>query len=126
MSNDATDLLVGPLESQQPAAQGFDLVLLDLAAFCNDAEILSWAATSSTTITVTFAQAVIDNVALRHADAYVLQEESNGALVPAGHAPRVLSVRPVEPTPSAQALLTTEEMRQGLSYRLTIHYLESA
>lgn len=127
MSNDATDLLVDDLESTQPAAQGFDLILLDLAAFCTDAEVLSVVALTSTSLRVTFERPVLDNVALRLASAYTLIEaDENGAPVDGGHAPIVVSVTPQSPAPPSFVDLTTSEMREGLVYQLSIAYLEAA
>lgn len=126
MSNNATDLVAPPLEAGQPAAQGFDLILLDLAAFCFEAEVLSVVALNSTTVRVTFERDVLDNVVLRFALAYELAEaDTEDEPIPGGHAPLVLDVNPEQAVTPIFVDLTTEEMRDGLRYRLLINRLET-
>lgn len=85
---------------------------------CNDPTIFSVAATNETTVRVTFGTAMIVNASLLQAAAYVVAN--------AAHRPVVKEILPATSGTTTVVDLVTSEMRQGLTYSLTIHRLEAA
>lgn len=86
---------------------------------CREAEISTITATSSTNIRVVFAAPMIDSPPLSYTAAY---EVSSGV----GHAPEVLEVTPEAVANPTYVDLTVQEMRDGVTYDLTIHQIEES
>lgn len=88
-----------------------------LSLFVNAPTVLTIEAITPTSVRVTFAQPVINNVALRNPAHYTI--------APIDSSPAV-TVLGVSVESSTQILLATSEMRQNAPYRLTITTIERA
>lgn len=85
---------------------------------CAEVVIGSVAAVDSTTVRVTFLAGVLDNGVLRRAEAYSISGS--------GHTPEVLEVIPEDVASPTYIDLRTAEMRDGVTYTLSVAVLEQA